>query len=310
MGNKPMISIIVPVYNVIDELRRCFDSIVSQSYSNLDIILIDDGSTDGSAALCDELAQNDPRVRIFHKNNGGLSSARNLGLKEAAGEWLLFVDSDDLIESDACEGLLAVANTAKVDFVLGDAIHETPRGIEHMVHSSLEPRQIYTSKDCIIQLVKSHQFYAPAVLALYNVSFLRSHNLYFVEGLLHEDMEFQPRLYLSANSIGYSGNVFYHYIDRSTSIMNASNREKRISAMRFIYSNWKALFDTINDTELRNALYGHLAKCYLWSCRVLGNLSLSEDGLSWKFLFSVGLNNKEKIKALIFGAFPALWCKL
>ena len=92
-----MVSIIVPVYNAEEHLRRCVDSILVQTFSDFELLLIDDGSKDGSAAICDEYTIKDSRVRVFHKENGGGSSARNLGLDNAQGEWIAFVDSDDFI---------------------------------------------------------------------------------------------------------------------------------------------------------------------------------------------------------------------
>lgn len=103
--NLPLISVIVPVYNIIPYLARCVDSISMQSYKNLEIILVDDGSTDGTGALCDELALKDSRIRVFHKENSGSSGARNLGIGKANGKYLAFVDSDDYIESDMYEKL-------------------------------------------------------------------------------------------------------------------------------------------------------------------------------------------------------------
>lgn len=310
MSTKELISIVVPVYNVAKELARCFDSIIGQTYAELEIILVDDGSTDGSGKLCDCLAKSDPRTRVIHKKNGGLSSARNAGLGVARGDWLLYVDSDDVIEPDACEGLLAAAQTTGADFVLGDAIHETPGGAEEMLHNSLDAGHLYAAKDCIVRLVRSHQFYAPAVFALYRTAFLLRNRLLFKEGILHEDMEFQPRLYLAAQGISYSGKTFYRYIDRASSIMNAADCAKRAAAMKQIYTSWKKCFDDIDDGILKRTLYGHLAKCYLWSCRTLGDLNLEGEGVTWKFLFQYGLDAKERAKALIYGLSPSLWEKL
>ena len=94
----PKISVIVPVYNTEKYLRRCIDSVLAQTYQDFELLLIDDGSKDSSGAICDEYAAKDARVRVFHKENGGVSSARNLGLDNARGEWVTFVDSDDYIE--------------------------------------------------------------------------------------------------------------------------------------------------------------------------------------------------------------------
>ncbi len=103
----PLITIIVPVYNIKDYLPRCVHSITAQTYSNLELILVDDGSTDGTGALCEELAREDERIRVFHKENGGSSSARNLALSHAKGAYIGFVDSDDYVEPDMYEKLLA-----------------------------------------------------------------------------------------------------------------------------------------------------------------------------------------------------------
>lgn len=106
MKETPLVSVIVPVYNVKPYLKECFDSIVGQSYSNLEIILVDDGSTDGSGELCDNLAAEDDRAFVFHKQNGGLSDARNYGLRQAKGDWISFIDSDDYVSPVFIEVLL------------------------------------------------------------------------------------------------------------------------------------------------------------------------------------------------------------
>lgn len=106
MKQKPLISIIIPIYNVMDCLEKCVDSCIHQTYQNLEILLVDDGSTDGTSALCEKLKEKDERIRVFHKENGGSSSARNLGIKEAKGEYLGFVDSDDYISPAMYEELM------------------------------------------------------------------------------------------------------------------------------------------------------------------------------------------------------------
>ena len=106
MDDMPLITVIVPVYNILEYLPRCVRSITAQSYRNLEILLVDDGSTDGTGDLCERLAEEDGRIRVFHKENGGTSAARNLGLAHASGEYVGFVDSDDYIEPDMYEKLL------------------------------------------------------------------------------------------------------------------------------------------------------------------------------------------------------------
>ena len=98
--NIPFISVIVPVFNAEKSLHRCVDSILTQKYTDFELLLINDGSTDSSGAICDRYAAKDSRVRVFHKENGGASSARNLGLDNARGEWITFCDSDDFVDKD------------------------------------------------------------------------------------------------------------------------------------------------------------------------------------------------------------------
>ena len=114
--NNPLVSVIVPVYNVAPYLEQCLDSIVNQRYRNLEIILVDDGSTDESGAICDRYAEQDGRIQVVHKENGGQSSARNVALDMMTGEWVLFVDSDDWIELNTLE-LLFEQKDERADLV-------------------------------------------------------------------------------------------------------------------------------------------------------------------------------------------------
>ena len=114
----PTISIIVPVYNVADYLPCCMESILSQTFTDFEVLLVDDGSTDGGGDICDRMAEKDSRIRVFHKANGGVSSARNLGLENARGAWVFFLDSDDLLPDRALEMLMAHADDDS-DMVLG-----------------------------------------------------------------------------------------------------------------------------------------------------------------------------------------------
>lgn len=308
-NHNSKISIIVPVYNVEHELSRCVDSILNQSYTNIEVILVDDGSTDRCPSICDAFVMKDRRVRVIHKPNGGLSSARNAGLREASGEWILYVDSDDYILNDSCERLIAVGAKYDCDIVSADAIREFNGGREYMVHGSLADGKCYPSRDFIIKTVKPCEWYAPAWLNLYKRSFLIENNLFFVEGLLHEDMEMQPRVFLAAKTVAYCAYSFYRYVDRASSIMNASKVDERVTAMEWIYSNWKSKFEAIEDGELARALNGHLAKCYLHSCCEFGHV-LTVAGITNVYLLNSSLNAKEFIKAIFFAIVPSIYIKV
>lgn len=114
MRNNPKLSIIIPIYNAEQFIRRCIDSILEQTYTDFELLLIDDGSTDDSSRICDVYSENDSRIKVFHKKNGGVSSARNVGLDNANGEWIVFIDSDDAINNQ----YLSVTKKATVDLIL------------------------------------------------------------------------------------------------------------------------------------------------------------------------------------------------
>ena len=124
MTTSPKISIIIPVYNAEKYLHRCLNSILSQTFTDFEVLLINDGSPDNSGKICDEYALNDSRIKVFHKENGGVSSARNFGIDNARGEWITFIDSDDYIQSGYIEGLYApIAQGEVVDFVHGGCVN-------------------------------------------------------------------------------------------------------------------------------------------------------------------------------------------
>ena len=124
VSKQPLISIIVPVYNTADYLDNCIKSIQAQTYTNFELLLIDDGSTDGSSELCDKYAKQNNRIRVFHKENGGQGSARNLGLDEATGEYIAFVDSDDYVEAEMLEKLMENLLHAGADISCGGVFHK------------------------------------------------------------------------------------------------------------------------------------------------------------------------------------------
>ena len=142
-----MISVIVPVYNVEPYLRKCLDSIVNQTYRDLEILVIDDGSTDWCGKICDEYAGKDGRIRVFHTENRGLSCARNLGLDNARGEWIGFVDSDDWIETDMYEVLLKRAEETEADIVECGVLEEHPN------RTGKRQEYLVTGTEAVIMLI-------------------------------------------------------------------------------------------------------------------------------------------------------------
>ena len=157
MTSKPVVSIIVPVYNTEKFLHRCIDSILTQTYTDFELLLIDDGSKDSSGSICDEYAEKDSRVRVFHKENGGVSSARNLGLDNAWGEWITFVDSDDYIEENY---LKSFDGNLDADLVVGNIQMIRKQEVEE-VGSHISPGYYNDIKSEVANCLTNLCFLAP-----------------------------------------------------------------------------------------------------------------------------------------------------
>lgn len=308
---KNSISIIVPIYKVEDYLDRCVRSLVAQTYRNIEIILVDDGSPDKCPQKCDEWAAKDCRITVIHKENGGLSDARNAGIKRARGDYLMFVDSDDYIELDSCEKFIGIANKTQADIIVGNALQETSQGDVHMNRTNLKEGYLYSNTEYIKLAIRAREWYAPACFSLYKRNMYKEKHLEYKKGLLHEDMEMLPKVFFAAQTVSFLNKEFYHYVNRDDSIMGSSSKEKNGKHLMKIYAEWKQLFDDVEDTELRNLLYGFLVKCYLHSVRELKMVDeIRVDGVNKKFIFKYGLDIKEKIKAVLFNIFPKLYARL
>ena len=154
MTGNPLITVIIPTYNIMEYLPRCVHSVMAQTYKHLEIILVDDGSTDGTGELCDKLGAEDGRIRVLHKENGGSSSARNLGLEAAAGKYVGFVDSDDYIEPDMYERLLKAIEDygVAVSQIGRDEIDEQGKKLPNICEPPKEP-EVWESRDFLEELL-------------------------------------------------------------------------------------------------------------------------------------------------------------
>ena len=212
MGEK--ISVIVPVYNVEQYLERCVDSIINQTYTNLEIILVNDGSTDNSGKLCDELAKKDERIRVIHKENGGLSDARNRGIEEANSDLVGFIDSDDYIDSDMYEILLKNLNNTDADLsmcALYDVYNNTP---EAQV-TNKETWEL-SSEQAIKMVMEAKILSVTAVNKLYRKSLFS--DLKFEVGKIAEDAFIMVKLLDKCKKIVATNEKKYYYVHRENSI--------------------------------------------------------------------------------------------
>lgn len=218
----PLISIIIPVYNVEEFLRHCLDSIIQQPYVDYEVILINDGSTDRSPIICDDYAEKYPQLSVIHKENGGVSSARNVGLDVAKGEWIWFVDSDDWISSDSLFTLAQVVSSNNTDIVIF--------GIEYQdIHGNILYRDERIRKSGIIEEVIASNDYAPPSLIMRR-DIIESNQIRFSCGIrMFEDLEFQYKILMLSKYATIIPNTLYFVlrhegsaVSNSKSIQNAA----------------------------------------------------------------------------------------
>ena len=222
-------SVIIPIYNVEAFLKECIDSVLQQTYKDYEIILVDDGSTDESGAIADTYARNYPGINVIHRNNGGLSAARNTGIEAAKGRYIIFVDSDDYIDKNA---LLNFANCVvrykEPDIIAAQAYSVNWDGNvklkckdHHHIEGILSGRAFWETA------IKANEIFACAPFNAYKTSLIRCTHIYFLEGLLHEDQLWTPTIFWNAKSVVDGDFIFYYHRMRQGSITHSSGHEKK-----------------------------------------------------------------------------------
>lgn len=227
MKAMPLISVIVPVYNVQDYLVACVESIWAQTYQNLEIWLVDDGSTDESGALCDELAKQDERIRVLHKPNGGLSDARNAGIERAKGEYFVFVDSDDLIPADSIEILERLCEQTGAEAAIAPILPFT----ETIPERSTEPpkTEVLSSEDALRRMFLHQGIGHEAFGKLYRRSIWESRR--FPKWTLYEDYAAVYPAIADCKTVVLCYEPLYYYRVRNGSIMHSGVKEKNLALL-------------------------------------------------------------------------------
>ncbi|MCS2612160.1 glycosyltransferase [Bacteroides fragilis] len=218
-GTLPLISIIVPVYNVEAYLHQCLQSILDQTYTNLEIIIVDDGSTDHSPAICDHFAALDARVKVIHKKNGGQSAARNIGLDTASGEYIGFVDSDDWIDNDMYETLYNLISQYGADISACTHYLEYEDG-RPTVYRSKEEIMTFNHADVMKTLFEDKIIKNYVVEKLYKRDLFTG--LYFPIGQVFEDISLSYKIFDRSNKTVLKYKPKYHYRIRLGSTTNSS----------------------------------------------------------------------------------------
>ena len=222
---KPLLTVVIPVYNVEKYLKRCVESVLVQEWNNYDILLVDDGSSDSSPQICDDYVKAYDFISVIHKENGGLSEARNTGILHAKGDYVYFPDSDDWLEPQTFKELAEVLESQEFEIVSFN--REFVKGEEDAIVSDPLVTQVFEGKDAFVQMLKHSYITGFANDKIYKKSLFIDNNISFPKGKYYEDLGTNYKLFLSAKNVFATNQKYYHYlIDNPDSITQSWNEQK------------------------------------------------------------------------------------
>lgn len=312
--NQPLISVIVPIYHVEKYLPRCIDSLIHQSYTNLEIILVDDGSPDNCPAICDDYAKRDARIRVIHKENGGLSDARNVGFDRSTGEYVAFIDSDDYIHPQMLEILYQLLLEKHSEIAV---CNFQPFSSETVPKSSFEEIQIesLSGMDAAKRLYQ-REYATQAVVAwdkLYRRHIIAKNR--FIVGKFNEDEFFSYKALMQASRVTFTSQKLYYYLIRPTGISQAITNPKSLDGLDAKQEALQFYKENEFHDLLKLAVSSFLnfsAKRYCFVKRQCGNhqellkeLKLRHQNVFREF--SGFLSRRERFRAIIFHLHPFLF---
>ena len=227
---NPLVSIIIPVYNVEKYLSNSVNSILKQQYNNIEILLVDDGSTDNSGKICNQLSKKDERIKVFHKKNGGLSDARNFGLKHSRGEYICFMDSDDTIPTYSIKLLMNILLKTKSDISTGQIL-ETFEINYNDISSSNEIFYVYDAESALQEMLYLHSIQNSANGKIYKKSLFNG--IKYPVGKYYEDLGTTYKIFDKASKIVCTQSIIYYYYQNYDGIMHKKYSKKRLDAYYF-----------------------------------------------------------------------------
>lgn len=270
--NSPLISIIIPVYNVEEYIKACLNSAIEQTYENLEIILVDDGSTDNSGKICDEYAKKDNRIRVIHKQNGGLSDARNAALEVFSGEYIALVDSDDYIATEYIEKLynalikydadISVCSEQRVEINDKGDIKNTKNA-----YRRYNGELLMTAEQALDNYLRQDLFDTTACEKLYKAECFKGIRYPF--GFACEDLGTTHKTFLKSKKVAYIGEPMYYYVQREGSILHSYTSSKRyrdgvkmVEQMRAdVLTEYPQLQKAVNSRCLSMYFHAYIGAC-------------------------------------------------
>lgn len=283
---QPLITVIVPIYKVEAYLRKCVDSIINQTYRNLEIILVDDGSPDQCGVICDEYVLKDDRIRVLHKENGGLSSARNAGMKVMKGKFVTFIDSDDYVSPYYVEHLFNALHKSNSDMAISRFIEvEEGEKIQLDQNSGLSGLTNLGRKETFGKLLYQDKIDISACGKLYKSELIKG--LEYPVGKLYEDIPVTSAYIFKCRLISIISNADYFYLQRKASIQYQSFNIKKMDAIYHIETMVATVIEKYPD--LKSAAYCRELSC---ACNLLFQIPRNDTSGCRDYLWNVVLNTR------------------
>lgn len=290
----PLISVIVPVYNVLPYLEDCLDSLLRQNYPKLEFIVVDDGATDGSGVFCDDFAKKDPRMKVIHQENGGLSAARNRGIAEATGNYITFLDADDQLAPDCVKYLYSLVVKYKSKMSICAIREQTEKGKEVDYGRDYSECNMST-EEALGRMLREEGFNVSAYAKLYRRDLWDG--VKFPDGAIHEDLATTYKLLSKCPNIPYGNEAKYIYKKRSDSISSAGFSTDKLNIITFtdemcddLEKNFPYLATTL---DLRRM---HARFSVLWMMLSAKNLTPEEEKVEQEIIKSLKENKKSITK--------------
>lgn len=284
--SKRKVSIIVPVYNVEPWLNKCLDSLLDQTYSEYEILLINDGSTDRSGKICDKYAEENKRIKVFHNKNQGLSYSRNFGVKNSTGKYVMFVDSDDYInDAEIIEKFINILEKENSDFIYTSYCRfEDGKDdeITEILPIDIKASEIENKSgiDILALLIEKNNYHHAAYLKICNKKFLIDNNLFFKEGIYHEDAEWSPKLFYYSKKISIYSEPYYMRRMRENSIITTTNEKsivKKINDRLTVAYDLIKFFNALPEGNTKKIIINDLVRMYWGDLMLITNLKNKEN---------------------------------
>ena len=286
-----LITIILPIYKVEKYLAKSIESVINQSYKNLEIILVDDGSPDTCGKICDLYAEKDSRIKVVHKENGGLSSARNSGLDIATGEYICFIDSDDYVDSQYIERLYNEIKSGSFDLVACDFEYVYEKDNSNKKSGLVEKDITIEGREKIISHLLGNKYYLLLTVA-WNKIYKRDlfESLRYTNGIIHEDEDIAYKILHKCNNVKIIKDSLYFYLQRESSIMGGSNVDKRSIIIDIYKKRHQFLVENKYSSKILNLSYYK----YLMNYRAIAYQYYINNNYQKKILLEQQWSKEEK----------------